>query len=90
MQPVLDVQLNAEESAGNLTLKYLKQESDADVRFAVWSQTGGQDDLKWYHAEKQSGKWAASFQIKNHKNDTGIYYIHAYQYIGCLLYTSNL
>lgn len=82
VQPVLDVQLNAEESAGNLTLKYLKQESDADVRFAVWSQTGGQDDLKWYHAEKQSGKWAASFQIKNHKNDTGIYYIHAYQYIG--------
>lgn len=44
------------------------------VRFAVWSDAKGQDDLKWYNADA-SGKVTAPY--KNHK-DFGKYNIHTY------------
>lgn len=45
-----------------------------NVRFAVWSDKNGQDDLKWYNADA-SGKATAPYQ--NHK-DYGKYNIHTY------------
>ena len=49
------------------------------VRFAVWSEENGQDDLKWYEgAQVGDGIWLADMNAANHKNDTGKYYIHAY------------
>ncbi|MDD2981702.1 MAG: GBS Bsp-like repeat-containing protein, partial [Hespellia sp.] len=46
--------------------------------FAVWSESGGQDDLVWYKGNKDgSGKWIVDIPISNHKS-TGKYQVHAY------------
>ena len=49
------------------------------VRFAVWSEMNGQDDLVWYEGTKgTSGQWAAAANIaKNHKT-AGTYQLHVY------------
>lgn len=47
------------------------------VQFAVWSDTNGQDDLKWYDASGSNGNYSASINIKNHKTN-GLYYVHVY------------
>ncbi|MFV8210282.1 GBS Bsp-like repeat-containing protein [Streptococcus pluranimalium] len=52
-----------------------------DVLFAVWSNTNGQDDLKWYPTKQISPSvHTATFDTKTHKN-TGTYHIHVYQKI---------
>ncbi|MBI4855280.1 MAG: GBS Bsp-like repeat-containing protein [Acetobacterium woodii] len=49
------------------------------VSIPVWSETGGQDDLKWYTATKQSdGSYKITIDIKDHNYDGGTYNIHAY------------
>jgi stage V sporulation protein SpoVS len=51
----------------------------ASVSIPVWSETGGQDDLKWYSATKQSdGSYKVTIDIKDHNYDGGTYNIHAY------------
>ncbi|MGL4697021.1 GBS Bsp-like repeat-containing protein [Enterococcus larvae] len=49
-----------------------------EVSFAVWSSQGGQDDIRWYVASKQSnGKYTATVNINNHKT-AGEYVVHTY------------
>ena len=49
------------------------------VSIPVWSETGGQDDLKWYAATKQSdGSYKVTIDIKDHNYDGGSYNIHVY------------
>ena len=49
-----------------------------DVSFAVWSDEGAQDDIKWYNAEKNSdGLWHYTVNLRRHET-AGTYYIHAY------------
>lgn len=48
------------------------------VSFPVWSNAGGQDDLRWYKAKKvKSGTWQVTVPIKNHKS-SGTYTAHCY------------
>ena len=48
------------------------------LKFAVWSQSGWQDDLIWYSAKNTGfGKWYANASIINHKT-AGVYYVDAY------------
>jgi N-acetylmuramoyl-L-alanine amidase len=50
-----------------------------EVLVPVWSENGGQDDLKWYSATKQSdGSYSVTIDIKDHNYDGGTYNIHAY------------
>ena len=52
------------------------------VKFAVWSEENGQDDLVWYDAVKQTnGTWEYSVDLTKH-NSTGVYQIHAYACTG--------
>lgn len=45
----------------------------------IWSETGGQDDIKWYTATKQSdGSYSVTIDIKDHNYDGGVYNIHGY------------
>lgn len=45
----------------------------------IWSESGGQDDLKWYTATKQTdGSYKVIIDIKDHNYDGGSYNIHAY------------
>jgi len=49
------------------------------VQVPVWSEQGGQDDLIWYNATRQSdGSYKASIKAENHKNSTGTYHVHLY------------
>ncbi|WKY46910.1 GBS Bsp-like repeat-containing protein [Eubacteriaceae bacterium ES3] len=49
------------------------------LSFAVWSDKGGQDDLRWYTATKQSdGSYQATVDIKDHQKQDGSYQIHCY------------
>ena len=48
------------------------------VSIAVWSSVGGQDDLRWYQAQKQgNGTWSVNVPIVNHKS-AGTYNAHMY------------
>jgi hypothetical protein len=49
------------------------------VRFAVWSEANGQDDLHWYDGTMDAdGNWSVTVPLSNHKTD-GNYLIHCYQ-----------
>ena len=51
-----------------------------DIRFAVWSEEGGQDDLRWYTATKDSkGNYVYNVKIKDHRT-AGSYNVHCYMY----------
>ncbi|MEA4806032.1 GBS Bsp-like repeat-containing protein [Acetobacterium wieringae] len=50
-----------------------------EMAIPIWSENGGQDDLKWYLATKQSdGSYKITIDIKDHNYDAGVYHIHAY------------
>lgn len=54
-------------------------QSVKSVKFPVWTESNGQDDIIWYSANKQSDNtWSAKIPISNHKNEIGKYIIHAY------------
>jgi cell wall-associated NlpC family hydrolase len=60
----------------------------SSIRFAVWSEIGGQDDLKWYNASKQSdGTWTAVLNYADHKTE-GTYDLHIYADNVCVAGTS--
>lgn len=49
------------------------------VQFPIWTDKGGQDDLKWQDAVKQAdGTWLFVDNAKNHKGELGKYNVHAY------------
>ena len=50
-----------------------------EVRVPIWSDKNGQDDLTWYHADKQSdGSYKVHVDIASHKDDAGTYSVHLY------------
>ncbi|WP_171968134.1 GBS Bsp-like repeat-containing protein, partial [Streptococcus salivarius] len=49
------------------------------VQVPIWSETDGQDDIRWYEATRQTdGNYKVTVQVANHKNVTGIYNDHLY------------
>ncbi len=51
-----------------------------EVRFAVWSDLNGQDDLVWYSGQKQEDEgWTAYVNLLNHR-EGGSYQVHTYVY----------
>ena len=49
------------------------------LKFAVWSDVNGQDDLVWYTATNQGGNiWTATVPISRHRYSAGRYSVHAY------------
>ena len=50
-----------------------------EVRVPIWSDKNGQDDLTWYHADKQSdGSYKVHVDKASHKGDAGTYAVHLY------------
>ena len=50
-----------------------------EVRVPIWSDKNGQDDLTWYHADKQSdGSYKVHVDTASHKGDAGSYSVHLY------------
>ena len=49
------------------------------VSVPIWSETGGQDDLVWYTANRQvNGTYTVNVKAADHKNSTGLYNVHLY------------
>ena len=49
------------------------------VRFAVWSEKNGQDDLVWYEGKKnQEGQWTTVADIAKNHRTFGEYQVHVY------------
>lgn len=58
-----------------MEIQFQEDESYSSVKFAVWSVTGGQDDLEWCTASRNSqGIWSATVDLSQH-NSAGIYRI---------------
>lgn len=71
---------NSDQTQMTITLKnYTLKSSGNTIKFAVWGDANGQNDLVWYDAVK-SGKntWKYTVNIKDHK-ETGRYNIHVYE-----------
>ena len=51
--------------------------STSNVKFAVWGNTNGQNDLVWYTAKKSGRKYTAEVVLYDH-GETGTYNVHAY------------
>ncbi|MGT2784510.1 GBS Bsp-like repeat-containing protein [Streptococcus merionis] len=50
-----------------------------EVSVPIWSEAGGQDDIRWYTATKQAdGNYSVSVNLANHNNTSGKYNIHLY------------
>ncbi|MGT2912031.1 GBS Bsp-like repeat-containing protein [Streptococcus cameli] len=66
-------------SIGTLTATIKNVYGTEPVRFAVWSDESGQDDLKWYASSAfQTRAYKANIPLSQHTG-TGKYHIHAYQ-----------
>ncbi len=49
------------------------------VSLPTWSEANGQDDIKWYNAERQpDGTYRKRVRVSDHKNVEGEYNIHLY------------
>ncbi len=51
--------------------------TNESIRFAVWSEINGQDDIVWYTADSSG---SAYVQLSKHK-DYGLYNIHTYSFV---------
>lgn len=57
-----------------------------NMRVAIWSDQGGQDDLRWYtlskkeevRGEAKNTVWYSKFDLKNHGAQDGLYFAHFY------------
>lgn len=52
--------------------------SSGTVKYAVWSDTNGQDDIKWYDATTSGTTATGLINVANHSG-TGTYHLHVYQ-----------
>ena len=77
----LAVNINESETSANVTLGGINLDAlNGSVRFAIWSEENGQDDLIWYDTNRLANNYVINFDIKNHKT-FGKYFVHAYAII---------
>ena len=74
---VVSAQLSDDEMNCTVTLSHHTAVSGEKMSVAVWSDTNGQDDLRWYDMTKSGDVYTASVPIMNHKTE-GVYYAHVY------------
>ena len=80
-----NVELSAEDPKGT-EVSYDLKVTNMDVlgnlkgvRFAVWSEKNGQDDLVWYDAIRgNQGEWTAEADIAKKHKTAGTYQLHVY------------
>lgn len=80
--PSIVAKANSSQTSYDITAQNVVLDNvSSEVKFAVWSQENGQDDLKWYSANKiANGSWEKAIKISDHKS-AGIYNVHAYLYL---------
>lgn len=64
---------------GNFTVQLQHVYGTAPVRYAVWSEEGGQDDIRWYEATKTGPtSYSGDIPLVVHSG-AGTYHLHVYQ-----------
>lgn len=78
-QTISAVDVSGTESTYRITLSGLVVPGgERNVKFPVWGVEGGQNDIRWYNASRQSnGTYIADVQITNHR-EFGKYVVHGY------------
>ncbi len=72
------LRLTVNGSGGTRTITLPAGYSITSLRAAIWSETGGQDDLKWYDMTKQpDGSWETEISAENLLH-TGTCIVHLY------------
>lgn len=70
------------DTTSDTVIKYSYKVSDPSavdkITVGVWSEKDGQNDLKWYKADKSGDTFSVTFALKDHNNDLGKYFVHAY------------
>ncbi len=76
--PTANTSVSVSAGGRTLTVKATEVTGTSSIRAAVWSQTNGQDDLKWYDLTKNAdGTFSKKISLADHgSSDT--YYIHLY------------
>ncbi len=54
--------------------------SVTSVKFAVWTDKNGQDDIRWYSGKHSGNVWYADVKAKEHSYESGTYHIECYAY----------
>lgn len=77
------VSLNADETEATVIASggYLAFADPASVRFPVWSEERGQDDIVWYPAKQAGSAFEAKVPVSSHA-DAGTHFAHAYGSVG--------
>lgn len=75
-----DVTLSMSASASGYQIKAEHvSAASANVRFQVWSESGGMDDLKTYSATKTDrNTWTLSWSVGNHDQQAGLYHVEMF------------
>lgn len=69
------------QGTGNYRVNLQGVLTSGQVRLAIWSDTNGQDDLRWYDANRQgTTNFVGHFNAQNHSG-VGKYHIHAYEVV---------
>lgn len=75
---IAPLSLKVSEDCSLLNIIFRPDKTYDSVRFAIWSQEGDQDDLRWRDASiNDSGAWEYTENLIGHRS-AGIYYVHAY------------
>nr|WP_254620753.1 GBS Bsp-like repeat-containing protein [Streptococcus parasuis] len=74
--------INVNDQAGSYEVKIsnvIAPKGLNKVYVPTWTEAGGQDDIVWHEAERQSdGSYLAKITKSEHKNESGIYVSHVY------------
>lgn len=76
--PRIQAVLSADEKTAVISTEAMTElEHGQSLRFGVWSDANGQDDLRWYEAEYQNGIYTSEIAIADFKS-LGSYTVHCY------------
>lgn len=77
-QPKNYMYATTDQGKGKRQVVIVNPTSTNNLRFGVWSEIYGQDDIVWYSASRASdGTYRAIVDASNHKS-AGLYQVHAY------------
>lgn len=78
VQKSLSIEKSADESMLHITLENPLAAAESQMKFAVWGEANGQNDLKWYDGiQIREGVYTADISISEH-GEAGIYNVHVY------------
>ena len=72
--------INAQKGSYDVVIKNVVAPGGLDyITVPTWTEKGGQDDIQWSHAVKQTdGSYRYTVKMSDHHNEGGLYHSHVY------------